>query len=139
MGRDLYRWSWTPFGDITGCHLLCLTFGRCLLTLLLHTIRRSWRHTCSALSQMPLEPYMGRAPGPVVGLFGQQRSQLSLFLPRSHPRTARHRDLPAVLPASCLHGGGYCSLALQLHCGLGLPIHPSKCDPGPQRYKLLKQ
>ena len=39
VGRDLYGWSWTPFGDITGCHLLCPTLGRCLLTLPLHKIR----------------------------------------------------------------------------------------------------
>lgn len=65
-----------------------------------------------------------------MGLLGRQGRQLFLFFPRSHPRTAHHRDLPAVLPAGRLHGGGQCPLALQLHCGLDLPIHSSKCHPG---------
>ncbi|XP_022454346.1 solute carrier family 2, facilitated glucose transporter member 5 isoform X1 [Delphinapterus leucas] len=51
---------------------------------------------------------------------------------QSYPRTAHHRDLPAVLPAGRLHGGGQCPLALQLHCGLDLPIHSS----GPRSLQL---
>ncbi|XP_049733791.1 solute carrier family 2, facilitated glucose transporter member 5 isoform X3 [Elephas maximus indicus] len=45
---------------------------------------------------------------------------------QSHSRTAHHRDLPAVLSASRLHGGGQRSLALQLHRGLGLPLHSGR-------------
>ncbi|XP_028343676.1 solute carrier family 2, facilitated glucose transporter member 5 isoform X5 [Physeter macrocephalus] len=51
-----------------------------------------------------------------------------------YPCTAHHRDLPAVLPAGRLHGGGQCPLALQLHCGLDLPIHPS----GPRSLQLYR-
>nr|XP_058908321.1 uncharacterized protein LOC131750058 isoform X1 [Kogia breviceps] len=51
-----------------------------------------------------------------------------------YPRTAHHRDRPAVLPAGRLHGRGQCPLALQLHCGLDLPIHPS----GPRSLQLYR-
>ncbi|XP_039090855.1 solute carrier family 2, facilitated glucose transporter member 5 isoform X1 [Hyaena hyaena] len=51
---------------------------------------------------------------------------------QSHPRGAHHGDLPAVLAAGRLHGGGQRALALQLHRGPDLPVHSG----GPRSLQL---
>ncbi|XP_054939768.1 solute carrier family 2, facilitated glucose transporter member 5 isoform X4 [Physeter macrocephalus] len=131
--RASYRWSWAPFRDITGCRLLCPTLARCLLTLLLHETR-SPGDALLCLGPGASGACTGRASRTLCGLLGRQGRQLFLFSPRPYPCTAHHRDLPAVLPAGRLHGGGQCPLALQLHCGLDLPIHPS----GPRSLQLYR-
>lgn len=40
-----------------------------------------------------------------------------------------HRDVPAVVPARSVHGGGVCALAVQLHRGACVPLHGGKTRP----------
>lgn len=87
--------------------------------------RESWRHTAPARA-----PAHSRLSSTLGGLALPPGSTAVPLSPRPHPCAAHHRDLPAVLPAVCLHGGRQCPLALQFHRGLALPLHSSKCDPG---------
>lgn len=45
---------------------------------------------------------------------------------RSNSLSADHGDVPAVIPACCVHGGWVCALDMQLHRGTCVPLHGGK-------------
>nr|KAF6508077.1 solute carrier family 2 member 5 [Rousettus aegyptiacus] len=83
--------------------------------------------SCTIGSSSPERP--GEAQLPLSPGSGQSVLRAKKW---SHPRAVHHRGLPAVLPVVRLHGGGQRPLALQLHRGLGLPLHSS----GPRALQL---